>query len=273
MYGVGRNNPRVRAALVEALALETPGMLAMGTTLLPGLLAEALIGARRRPDRALPVHELRHRGGRGGAQARARSDRAARAFSPPTHGFHGLTLGSLSANGNGSSRSASSRCCRALSRCRSAISTRSRRSCDARTSRSSSSSRCRARGSTCLAERLPRGGAGAVPPPRDALLRRRGDDRVRADRPHVRVPALGAGTGSGDGGQDAVRRLRPVGRAADGALGARGGLRLDAACDVARLDVRTERARDGGRARDAARAARVEVSSSRAPDSASGCSS
>src|SRR5690242_21414442 len=44
MYGVGRNNPRIRAALVEALALETPGMLALGTTLLPGLLAEELIG-------------------------------------------------------------------------------------------------------------------------------------------------------------------------------------------------------------------------------------
>src|SRR5438309_9779734 len=44
MYGVGRNNPRIRAALVEALELETPGMLALGTTLLPGLLAEALIG-------------------------------------------------------------------------------------------------------------------------------------------------------------------------------------------------------------------------------------
>src|SRR5438105_15113325 len=44
MYGVGRNNPRIRAALVEALELETPGMLAMGTTLLPGLLAEDLIG-------------------------------------------------------------------------------------------------------------------------------------------------------------------------------------------------------------------------------------
>ena len=43
MYNVGRNNPRVRAALSEALDLETPGMLALGTTLLPGLLAEALL--------------------------------------------------------------------------------------------------------------------------------------------------------------------------------------------------------------------------------------
>src|ERR1700740_1658811 len=34
MYNVGRNNPRIRAALVEALSLDTPGMLAMGTALL-----------------------------------------------------------------------------------------------------------------------------------------------------------------------------------------------------------------------------------------------
>src|SRR5512133_2739811 len=54
MYGVGRNNPRVRAALVEALELETPGMLALGTTLLPGLLAQALVGlASSRIERCL----------------------------------------------------------------------------------------------------------------------------------------------------------------------------------------------------------------------------
>src|SRR5579884_4241053 len=43
MYNVGRNNPRIRAALVEALQLDTPGMLAMGVTSLPGLLADELI--------------------------------------------------------------------------------------------------------------------------------------------------------------------------------------------------------------------------------------
>src|SRR6201993_1889122 len=36
MYGVGRNNPRIRTVLMEALELETPGMLALGTTLVPG---------------------------------------------------------------------------------------------------------------------------------------------------------------------------------------------------------------------------------------------
>src|SRR5438552_16245121 len=43
MYNVGRNNPRVRAALAEALELETPGKVQMGVSPLPGLLAEALL--------------------------------------------------------------------------------------------------------------------------------------------------------------------------------------------------------------------------------------
>src|SRR5881275_2993252 len=43
MYNVGRNNPRVRAALIEALELVTPGKVQMGVSPLPGLLAEALL--------------------------------------------------------------------------------------------------------------------------------------------------------------------------------------------------------------------------------------
>ena len=99
MYGVGRNNPRVRAALVESLELETPGMLAMGTTLLPGLLAEALIGlAGGRIERSLFTSS-----GTEAVEAAIKLGRAAtgrtRVLSAE-HGFHGLTLGSLSANGN-----------------------------------------------------------------------------------------------------------------------------------------------------------------------------
>jgi len=99
MYGVGRNNPRVRAALVEALGLETPGMLAMGTTLLPGLLAEQLIGlAGGRIERCLFTSS-----GTESVEAAIKLGRAAtgreRVLSAE-HGFHGLTLGSLSANGN-----------------------------------------------------------------------------------------------------------------------------------------------------------------------------
>jgi ornithine--oxo-acid transaminase len=99
MYGVGRNNPRVRAALVEALELETPGMLALGTTLLPGLLAEELIGfAGGRIERCLFTSS-----GTESVEAAIKLGRAAtgrtRVLSAE-HGFHGLTLGSLSANGN-----------------------------------------------------------------------------------------------------------------------------------------------------------------------------
>jgi ornithine--oxo-acid transaminase len=99
MYGVGRNNPRVRLALVEALELETPGMLALGTTLLPGLLAEELIGlVGGRIERCLFTNS-----GTESVEAALKLGRAAtkreRVLSAD-HGFHGLTLGSLSANGN-----------------------------------------------------------------------------------------------------------------------------------------------------------------------------
>src|SRR5437763_14409852 len=49
MYNVGRNNRGVRSALIEALELDTPRMLAMGVTALPGLLADALL--ERTPPR------------------------------------------------------------------------------------------------------------------------------------------------------------------------------------------------------------------------------
>src|SRR5881398_332768 len=43
MYNVGRNNPRIRAALIEALELETAGKVQLGVSPLPGLLAAALL--------------------------------------------------------------------------------------------------------------------------------------------------------------------------------------------------------------------------------------
>jgi ornithine--oxo-acid transaminase len=43
MYNVGRNNPRIRAAIVEALELETPGKVQLGVSPLPGLLASELL--------------------------------------------------------------------------------------------------------------------------------------------------------------------------------------------------------------------------------------
>ncbi len=99
MYNVGRNNPRIRAALIEALELDTPGMLAMGVTALPGMLAEALL--ERTPPRLERC--LFTSSGTEAVEAALKLGRAAtkRARVVSTdHGFHGLTLGSLSANGN-----------------------------------------------------------------------------------------------------------------------------------------------------------------------------
>src|SRR5881409_745856 len=99
MYNVGRNNPRIRAALVEALELETPGSVQLGVTALPGLLAEALL--ERTPARLERV--LFTSSGTEAVEAALKLGRAAtkrtRVLSAQ-HGFHGLTLGSLSANAN-----------------------------------------------------------------------------------------------------------------------------------------------------------------------------
>jgi ornithine--oxo-acid transaminase len=98
MYNVGRNNPRVRAALIQALELDTPGMLAMGVTALPGLLAEALLARTpARIDRCLFTNS-----GTEAVEAALKLGRAATKRSrvvSTDHGFHGLTLGSLSAAG------------------------------------------------------------------------------------------------------------------------------------------------------------------------------
>ena len=99
MYNVGRNNPRIRAALVEALELDTPGSVQLGVTALPGLLAEAL--PARTPTRLERV--LFTSSGTEAVEAALKLGRAAtkrtRVLSAES-GFHGLTLGSLSANGN-----------------------------------------------------------------------------------------------------------------------------------------------------------------------------
>jgi ornithine--oxo-acid transaminase len=99
MYNVGRNNPRIRAALVEALELETPGSVQLGVTALPGLLAEELLARTpARLERCLFTSS-----GTEAVEAALKLGRAATKRSrvlSADHGFHGLTLGSLSANGN-----------------------------------------------------------------------------------------------------------------------------------------------------------------------------
>jgi ornithine--oxo-acid transaminase len=99
MVNVGRNNPTVRDAISQFLALETPGAVQLGVTALPGLLAEALLArVPARLERCLFTST-----GTEAVEAALKLGRAATGRSrviSADHGFHGLTLGSLSANGN-----------------------------------------------------------------------------------------------------------------------------------------------------------------------------
>src|SRR5690349_21146146 len=99
MFNVGRNNPRVRAALAETLDLDVPNAVQMGTSLLPGLLAERLLALT--PPRLEKV--LFTSSGTESVEAALKLGRAAtgrqRVLSAE-QSFHGLTLGSLSATGD-----------------------------------------------------------------------------------------------------------------------------------------------------------------------------
>jgi ornithine--oxo-acid transaminase len=98
MFNVGRNNPRVAKVLMDVLERDTPGSVQLGVSLLPGLLARELL--RRMPDRLERV--LFTSTGTEAVEAALKLGRAAagrtRVLSA-NKGFHGLTLGSLSANG------------------------------------------------------------------------------------------------------------------------------------------------------------------------------
>src|SRR5262249_7060806 len=99
MLNVGRSNPRVRDALVEALELDLPGGVQLGASPLPPLLAEAILA--RTPPRLERV--LFTSSGTEAVEAALKLGRAATGRSRVVsleHAFHGLTLGSLSANGN-----------------------------------------------------------------------------------------------------------------------------------------------------------------------------
>jgi len=99
MFNVGRNNPRIREALIEALELKRPGSVQIGVDVLPALLAEQLL-LRAPPSvgRALFTSS-----GAESVEAAIKLGRAATGRSrvlSAEHGFHGLTLGALSANAN-----------------------------------------------------------------------------------------------------------------------------------------------------------------------------
>jgi ornithine--oxo-acid transaminase len=98
MFNVGRNNPRVREWLVEAMELQTPNAPQMGISPVTPLLAEELV--RRAP--ASIGKALFTNSGTESVEAALKIGRAAvrrQRIVCVEHAFHGLTLGSLSVNG------------------------------------------------------------------------------------------------------------------------------------------------------------------------------
>jgi ornithine--oxo-acid transaminase len=99
MYNAGRNNPHVRAAIQEALELDTPGKLALGVNPLGAILAGELL--ERSPASLGRV--LFSSSGAEAVEAAIKIGRAATGRSRVVsveQGFHGLTLGALSASGD-----------------------------------------------------------------------------------------------------------------------------------------------------------------------------
>src|ERR1700727_2862170 len=99
VFAIGRNHPEAIAAVREVMDAATGNLPQLGVTLLSGVLAEALL--ERAPDSVdamVPANS--------GTEAVEAAIKIARAATgrPRTlygsHAFHGLTLGSLSINGN-----------------------------------------------------------------------------------------------------------------------------------------------------------------------------
>ena len=98
VYALGRNHPSVIQALQDVLTSELPDMVQMDVSLLSGLLAEELL--KRCPDRLTKMFFCNS-----GTEAVEAAIKFARYTTQRDrivyceHGYHGLTLGALSLNG------------------------------------------------------------------------------------------------------------------------------------------------------------------------------
>jgi ornithine--oxo-acid transaminase len=98
-FAIGRNHPDVVAALRELLDAHSANLPQLGVTVLSGLLAEALVA--RAPERIVAMVPANT-----GTEAVEGAIKLARATTRrprilyASHAFHGLTLGSLSLNGD-----------------------------------------------------------------------------------------------------------------------------------------------------------------------------
>src|ERR1700689_1907559 len=99
VFAIGRNHPEAIAAVEAVMAARTGNLPQLGVTLLSGVLAEQLLArAPASVGAMVPANT-----GTESVEAAIKISRAATGRQRvlfADHGFHGLTLGSLSANGN-----------------------------------------------------------------------------------------------------------------------------------------------------------------------------
>ncbi|HEX4467799.1 MAG TPA: aspartate aminotransferase family protein [Solirubrobacteraceae bacterium] len=99
VFAIGRNHPEAIAAVQDTMAARTGNLPQLGVTLLSGVLAEQLLA--RAPDSVAAM--VPANSGTEAVEAAIKISRAATGRPRvlyAEHGFHGLTLGSLSLNGN-----------------------------------------------------------------------------------------------------------------------------------------------------------------------------
>jgi ornithine--oxo-acid transaminase len=99
VFAIGRNHPEAIAAVQEVMAASTGNLPQLGVTLLSGVLAEQLL--QRAPDSVAAM--VPANSGTEAVEAAIKISRAATGRPRvlfAEHAFHGLTLGSLSLNGN-----------------------------------------------------------------------------------------------------------------------------------------------------------------------------
>ncbi len=99
VFAVGRNHPELVAAVEDVLAARTANLPQLGVTLLSGVLAEQLLARAPGSVAAMvPANTGTESVEAAIKIARAATGRARILYAE--HAFHGLTLGSLSINGN-----------------------------------------------------------------------------------------------------------------------------------------------------------------------------
>jgi ornithine--oxo-acid transaminase len=99
VFAIGRNHPEAIAAIEEVMAARTGNLPQLGVTLLSGVLAEQLLGrAPASVGAMVPANSGTEAVEAAIKIARAATGRARVLYAE--HAFHGLTLGSLSLNGN-----------------------------------------------------------------------------------------------------------------------------------------------------------------------------